>query len=123
MFRPRMGFAAFVVPAILGTSGLVFTGGCQNKMHDENLAFHRQNNELQSRNRELEDQMKGQQDSQAQLQQMQQELAAPDAKIAELQNQLRTPTPAPTGQPAPQPANSLAGHDIPRHERPRTMKA
>lgn len=87
--------------ALLGI--IVFVcAGCQNKLHDENTRLWQQNRELQA---ELE--RKGAELSQrpdanqvmAMQQGMQQELAARDAKIAELENQLRQPTPGAGEQP------------------------
>jgi chemotaxis protein MotB len=122
---PRLR-TGFMTAAILGAAIVSVGAGCQNKVRDENMAFHRQNNELQARNRELENQLKGQQDSSAQVQQMQQELADRDAKINDLQNQLRTPAPAPVqeaGAPAPvqQTDSSLAGIEVTRDDRAGTV--
>lgn len=90
--------------------------GCQNQMHDENLALHRQNNELQARNRELEAQLSQRPDA-SQLDSVQQALAERDAKIAELQNQLRQPPP---GEPAAK-ANDLAGIEVTRDVKAKTL--
>jgi chemotaxis protein MotB len=69
--------------------------GCQDKVHDENMSLHRQNRELQAKNTELEDELSKRPD-QSQIQTYQQEIASRDAKIKELQDQLRQ---APPGQP------------------------
>lgn len=63
--------------------------GCQNKLHEENKALWQQNRELQARYNELSNAPKS--DS-AQLAAMQGEIASRDARIAELQAQLREPT-------------------------------
>ena len=120
--RTRLAAAAIAGAAIVSVGT-----GCQDKVRDENMAFHRQNNELQARNRELENQLKTQQDSSAQVQQMQQELADRDAKIADLQNQLRTPAPAPAPDPGAaavpvqQTDPSLAGIEVTRDDRAGTV--
>ena len=76
--------------------GLLLCGlaaaGCQSKLHDENKALWEQNRELQTR----VDENHGQAD---QVSALQGEVAARDAKIAELQNQLRAPTPGAGAQP------------------------
>ena len=85
---------------VSGLFCIALAAGCQNKVHDENVALHRQNRELQAKLSEAGSAPK--QDS-AQLASLQQQIAERDAKINELQNQLRTP--APGAQPNP----SLAG--------------
>jgi len=99
-------------------SGIVVAGimllglaamGCQNKVHDENIALHREARELRARNLELETQLRQSPDPAA-LQTMQQQLAARDAKIAELENQLRQPAPG-----APQ-DSLLAGIEVTRDD-------
>jgi flagellar motor protein MotB len=76
--------------------GLFCTGvlamGCQNKVHDENQALWRQNRELQSKLAEASAQPKTSGDT-AQMASLQQQIAERDAKIQELQNQLRQPAP------------------------------
>lgn len=83
---------AFITVGILST-------GCQNKLYEENLELHRQNRELQSQKDAAESKLRQAPDP-SQLALMQGELAARDrgisdrdAKIAELENQLRTPAP------------------------------
>jgi flagellar motor protein MotB len=71
----------------------VISTGCQNKLYEENKALRAQYLETQARYNELANQPKA--DPQ-QVAQLQGELAQRDAKIAELQDQLRQPT---QGQP------------------------
>jgi chemotaxis protein MotB len=101
----------FPIVALLG----LFSLGCQNKLHDENVALYQQNRELQAKLTDAENRLKSAPDP-SQLQSMQQEIATRDAKIAELQNQLRQPAP---GQPSED--NSLAGIEVTRNEREGTM--
>jgi chemotaxis protein MotB len=77
--------------------------GCQNKVHDENQALWRQNRELQTKLNEASTAPKAQPQDSAQLASLQQQIAERDAKLAELQNQLRTPATGATAEP------SLAG--------------
>src|SRR5438552_2614677 len=72
------------VVAVLG----LLTVGCQNKLHEENKALWAQNQELHARYAELANQPKS--DPQ-QLSQLQGQIAERDARIADLQNQLRQP--------------------------------
>ena len=65
------------------------TFGCQNKLHEENKALWAQNQELQAKYAEIANQPKS--DPQ-QLSQLQGQIAERDAKIADLQSQLRQPT-------------------------------
>ena len=74
-----------LIVAALGVAAL----GCQNKLHEENKALWAQNQELQAKYADLATQPKS--DPQ-QLQQLQGQIAERDAKIADLQNQLRQPT-------------------------------
>jgi flagellar motor protein MotB len=92
---------------------LPFAVGCQNKMHDENISLHRQNRELQAKNIELEQELTRRPD-QAQVASMQQEIANRDAKIAELQAQLRQPSPG-------QADNGLGGIEVTRDDRAGTV--
>ena len=85
MIRSRMGLALLALISLLGV-------GCQNKLHDENVKLHRQNRELQSQLNQSNDRLRSSPDPQ-QYAQMQQELAARDAKIQELESQLRQPAP------------------------------
>lgn len=71
---------------------LSFLGvGCQNKVHDENIALHKEN-------RELRDRLSAAPDP-SQLQTMQEEIAMRNAKIQELEDQLRQPAPGGGAQP------------------------
>jgi flagellar motor protein MotB len=88
--------------------------GCQNKLHDENIALHRQNRELQTRLNETEIRLQ-QAPNPADMQRLQGELASRDQQIADLQNQLRTPAP---GQPSDP---SLAGIEVTRDDRAGTV--
>ena len=107
MLRSRTGFTL-----LLGLTTLLAVG-CQNKMHDENVKLHRQN-------RELQDQLSTAPDPN-QVAQLQSEISARDAKIQDLENQLRQPAP---GQP-PQASrgngdggdmNGLSGIEVTRDE-------
>jgi flagellar motor protein MotB len=72
--------------------------GCQNKVADENKQLWQQNRELQSKLTDTDEKLKAAPDP-AQVAQMQKDIADRDAKIADLQNQLRTPTPSAGAQP------------------------
>jgi len=93
MLRSRTGFTL-----LLGLTTLLAVG-CQNKVHDENVKLHRQN-------RELQDQLSSAPNPD-QMAQLQSEINARDAKIQELENQLRQPAP---GQ--PQQANREGGGEM-----------
>ena len=82
MSHLRMGLAAVALLSFL-------TIGCQNKVHDEMLAARQQSMELQD---QLNQARANQSDPQ-QIAALQGEIAARDAKIAELESQLRQPTP------------------------------
>lgn len=98
-------------------AGLVLVGmltvGCQNKIHEENLALHRQNRELQAEKDRLQQELASRPDA-SQVASMQQELAARDARIAELQVQLRQGAPG-------QSDDSLAGIEVTRDDRAGTL--
>jgi chemotaxis protein MotB len=104
----------------MGLLGVALTSlvavGCQNKMHDENLAMRKQNLELQDRLNAAEAQ-KGDPNQVAQLQS---QIAERDAKINELQSQLRQPAPAAPGQPA-ETSSDLAGIEVTRDVRAGTV--
>ena len=72
--------------------------GCQNALHDDNLKLHAQNRELQDRVRSLESELGTRPDA-GQVAGLQTEIANRDARISELEQQLRT---QPAGQ-APTP--------------------
>ena len=92
----RMGLVA----GLFGV--MVIAAGCQNKLHDENVALHRQSRELQAENTRLKNESSAPKQDAAQLATLQQQIAERDAKIKALQDQLQTPT---TGASA----ESLAG--------------
>lgn len=72
--------------------------GCQNKLHDDNLALHRENRELRERYDLQQAELAARPDA-AQLAAMQGQIQARDARIAELESQLRQPTPGAGAQP------------------------
>src|SRR2546430_16834948 len=74
--------------AALAAIGLAAVG-CQNKLYEENKALRLQQQETQAKYAELANQPKG--DPQ-QVAQLQGQIAERDAKISDLQNQLRQPT-------------------------------
>lgn len=100
----RSGLIVLVVTAV----GFV-AGGCQNKLHDENVALYRQNRELQSDNSKLKQDVNSRPDP-ATVTQLQAELNARDAQIADLQKQLQAPAP---GQPRD---TGLAGIEVTRDD-------
>jgi flagellar motor protein MotB len=100
-----------LIGLVVTLAGIASIGaGCQNKLHDENVALYRQNQELQADVTRLRQEL-GQKVDPAQLAQAQQEIAARDAKINDLQNQLRTPQPGTAAD------NSLAGIAVTRDPR------
>jgi flagellar motor protein MotB len=84
---------------VAATLSLVSALGCQNKVHDENLALHQQNRELQAQLSEKDERLKAAPDP-AQLAAMQKEIADRDAKIHELQTELTKPAPGAPADPA-----------------------
>lgn len=78
----------------------IFAVGCQSPMHKENEALWRQNRELQTKLDEANAQAKPAPADAAQLAALQQQVAQRDAKIQELQNQLRQPAPGAAAEPA-----------------------
>ena len=92
----RMGAVATIGLCTLAVAG------CKSSMHDQNLALHNQNRELQDRNRQLEAERDARPDASA-LSAKDAEIAAANAKVAELQNQLRQPAPAQGGVAATDP--------------------
>ena len=107
--RRSMSIAALVSLVALGM-------GCQSKMHDENLALHRQNRELQAQLSEEKGRPKTP-DNSGQIAAMQSEIAQRDAKIAELQAQLNKPEP----QATPEEGNLLQGIEVTRDPRAGTV--
>jgi len=87
---------------LVAVVGLIAGAGCQNKLAEENKQLWAQNRELQARYGEAANQPKA---DPVQLNALQGEIAARDAKISELEAQLRQPT---TGPSAPSEAQ-LAG--------------
>jgi chemotaxis protein MotB len=91
----RKGMLVAALAAVVGTAA-----GCQNKLAEENKALWAQNRELQAKYGEAANQPKADPSQATKVNALQGELAARDAKIAELEAQLRAPT---TGQsPDPQ---------------------
>lgn len=84
----RMGAVAAMAVCTLAAGS-----GCKSAMHDQNLALHQQNRELQERTRQLEAERDARLDPSA-VAQRDAQIAAQEAKIAELQQQLREPAPA-----------------------------
>ena len=76
---------ARIASTVLFSTVSTFAGlGCVNKVHDENLALHDQNRELQTQLNERDGRLKSAPDG-SQLSAMQKELDDRDAKIRELQ--------------------------------------
>jgi flagellar motor protein MotB len=93
---------------------LICAQGCANKGADQSAELYKQNADLQAENTRLRQEL-GQRPDPAAMAQMQQQLAARDARIADLQNQLRTPPP---GQPQ---NNAFAGIEVTRNDREGTI--
>src|SRR4051812_46756661 len=108
-----MGRRSWLIMSILALLG-ISSAGCQNKLHDENMELYRQNRELQADNTRLKQEL-GQRPDPGALTQMQQQLAERDARIVDLQNQLRQPPP---GQ---APDNAFSGIEVTRDERAGTL--
>jgi flagellar motor protein MotB len=102
-----------MIVSIVSILGL-FSVGCQNKLQDENTALYQQNRELQSKLTDAQNRLRAAPDP-AQLASMQQEIADRDAKISDLQNQLRQPAP---GQATD---SSLAGIEVTRNDAEGTL--
>lgn len=81
----RMKLAGITLVSLLSTAGV----GCQNALHDDNLKLHAQNRELQTRVNALEGELGNRPDA-SQVAGLQAEIANRDAKIAELETQLKT---------------------------------
>jgi chemotaxis protein MotB len=73
-------------------TGLAVLTGCQNALHDENKRLVSQNRELQDRLNQAEGELGNRPDA-SQVAAMQAGLSERDARIAQLEQQLRTPTP------------------------------
>jgi flagellar motor protein MotB len=104
---------------LLLAAGAIGATGCQNKLQDDNLALRRQNRELQAKLSDSDAKLRSAPDPN-QLSQMQQELAARDQKIAELESQLRQPAPGQPSSSAGDP-NSLAGIEVVKDDRAGTV--
>ena len=109
MNRTRMGLVGTALASLVAV-------GCQSKMHDENLAMRKQNLELQQQN----DSLRGNQADPNQIATLQGQIAERDAKINELQNQLRQPAPAAPGQPV-ETSGDLAGIEVTRDAKAGTI--
>jgi len=70
---------------------VAFGAGCQNRLHDQNKSLFAQNRELQDRTQQLETEL-GQRPDTSQVAALQAGLSERDARIAELEKQLRTPS-------------------------------
>ena len=110
-----MHIASSRIVGLIGIIGFIAAGaGCQNKLHDENVALWNQNRELQSQLTDSQSRLRQAPDP-AQLASMQTAISQRNAQIAELKSQLQRPTPGA----APEPA--LAGIEVTRDERAGTM--
>ena len=112
MGTPAFRFTRLAVALCAAVAGAALAAGCQNKLHDENVALHRQNRELQQKLTDTDTRLKSAPDP-AQLDAMNRELAARDAKIAELQQQLQAPPPPGAGAP-PEDTGLLKGIEVTR---------
>lgn len=86
-----MKLARIASTLLLSTISIISGLGCVDKVHDENLALHQQNRELQAQLTERDERLRAAPDA-AQLATMQRDLADRDAKIRELQASLAKPT-------------------------------
>lgn len=91
LLAPRHAAALVLAAACLAGTG------CQSKMHDENLALHKQNRELQAQLSERDERIRNTPDTSAQVSALQGQVAERDAKIKELESSLKTAGP---GKPA-----------------------
>lgn len=91
MWCVRMPIAASIVFCIV-------SAGCQNGLKDENAALRRQNQELLARNADLQRALSSAPDP-SQLQAKENEIAQLEARIRELQAQLRKPDPGAAAEP------------------------
>ena len=97
MLIARMGMLM-----VAGTLTLAAGAGCKSSMHDQNLQLHQQNRELQEQLRQREAERDSRPDA-SMLAQKDAEIAAANAKMAELEKQLREPAPAQGGVAATDP--------------------
>ena len=70
--------------------------GCQNKLYEENMALHRQNNELQAKLRESDNRTAQAPDNSSQLATMQQEIASRDQRSPTCRRSSTSHPPTPT---------------------------
>jgi chemotaxis protein MotB len=85
---------------LIGTVVMMATGfGCQNKVMDDNVALHQQNRELQARLSEDDQKLHDAPDP-AQLAALQKQVSDRDAKIADLEANLKKPAPGAPADPA-----------------------
>ncbi len=84
---------------LIGATLCAAVAGCKSRMHDENMALHEQNRELQAEKDRTAAELSGRPDA-SMLSAKDQELAAERAKVAALEAQLRQPVPAVVGAPA-----------------------
>jgi chemotaxis protein MotB len=106
MSRAWMGFAPLIALAAVG---------CQNAVHDENLALRNQNIELQQEKTRLESELSARPQAQD-VQVLQGQLAERDRQIDEMKSQLAKPAP---GESAADPA--LGGITVTRDDRAGTI--
>src|SRR4051812_326595 len=83
-----MTFARTASTLILAAAALA--AGCQSKMHDENLALHKQNRELQAQLGDRDAKLNSAPDP-SQISSLQTQVAERDAKIRELEANLKKP--------------------------------
>jgi len=115
-----MGLSWMSCCAAAALLACLISTGCQSKIQDENKSLWQQNRELQADKNRLQSDLASRPDA-AQMQAMQQQIAERDAKIADLQNQLRQPPPPVAGA-APAPVdNSLAGIEVTRDDKAGTV--
>ncbi len=91
-------FRSITPSLVLAAAALLVGAGCQNKVHDENLALHAQNRELQASLSERDDKLRSAPDP-TQLSSLQRDVADRDAKIRELEASLKKPAPGTPGDP------------------------
>jgi flagellar motor protein MotB len=77
-------------PLLFVAAAALLAAGCQNKLHDENLALHQQNRELQAQLNERDQKLQTAPDP-AQMTALQQQVADRDSKIRELEANLKKP--------------------------------
>jgi len=110
MLKIRNGLVA----TVLGIVTIVSAGGCQNKLANERDQLFQQNRELQAKLADANARAAAAPDP-ATVTQLQQQLAAKDQEIANLQSSLRQPTPGAAKD------DSLAGIEVTRDDRAGTL--